>query len=390
MVARMIFLHLLIIVLPDLYIYFQSIRKRCFKHPALRVWWWLPTIIMLLLALFISYAHDSWADTIGITNFYLLLLGLIAVPKLLFALCSIIGQGLARLFQIKRNYGSYIGIMLSLCVVYIVLYGVFIGARKLVVRHVDISFADLPQAFDGYKIAHFSDIHIGNIDPNLLKQLATAIDSLDVDAALFAGDIQNTQPNELNAHTAVLKSIRARDGIFAILGNHDYCTYTRAQREEQSIMLQELVERERNYGWRLLRNEHSVVRRGNDSIVIAGEENHGRAPFPALGDIDKTLKGIEKDAFIILMQHDPTAWRSHVLPQSHAQLTLSGHTHGGQLALFGKTLTSFLYAEDAGLYQDGEQRLYVSTGVGGFIPFRFGVPPEVVVITLHSEKAKNQ
>lgn len=388
MVARMIFLHLLIIVLPDLYIYLKSIRKRCSEHPIRHILWWIPTAIMLLLALFIVFAQNRMANVIDLSNIYLLLLGLIALPKLAFALCSIIGLFISLLLKLKTNYGNYVGFLLSLRVIYIVLYGVFFGAKDLVVKHVELSFDDLPSSFDGYKIAQFSDLHIGNIDPNLLKRLATTINSLNVDAVLFTGDIQNIQPNELDGHTEVLRSIRAKDGVFAILGNHDYCTYMHTSAKEQAIKLQEVIDRERSYGWQLLLNDHSIIRHGNDSIVIAGEENHGSPPFPALGDLNKALKGTDKGSFIVLMQHDPSAWRKHILPQSNAQLTLSGHTHGGQLALFGKHLTSFTYSEDAGKYQDGKQILYVSTGVGGFIPFRFGVPPEVVVITLHSKKTK--
>ena len=127
-----------------------------------------------------------------------------------------------------------------------------------------------------------------------------------------------------------------------------------------------------------------MVHRGADSIVIAGAENDGRPPFPSRVDIRKMLSGISSDAFVIMLQHDPSSWRRTILPQSRAMLTLSGHTHGGQLSLFGFRPTQLTGREDCGIYREGERVLNVSTGVGGFLAFRFGMPPEVVEITLRS------
>jgi predicted MPP superfamily phosphohydrolase len=102
---------------------------------------------------------------------------------------------------------------------------------------------------------------------------------------------------------------------------------------------------QRSFGWNLLMNENAIIRRGNDSIVIAGMENEGQKHFPRKGDIKKTMKGIGKDAFVIMLQHDPTAWKTEILPQTNAQLTVSGHTHGGQVSLFGLHAAEFSYDE---------------------------------------------
>ena len=87
-----------------------------------------------------------------------------------------------------------------------------------------------------------------------------------------------------------------------------------------------------------------------------------------------------------MMQHDPTCWRDHILPECHAQLTLSGHTHGGQMSLFGLSPVSLTYDEWGGLYREGGRALYVTTGLGALIPFRLGLPSEIVVITLKKKK----
>ena len=137
-------------------------------------------------------------------------------------------------------------------------------------------------------------------------------------------------------------------------------------------------------GWQLLLNSHAVIRRGADSIVIAGMENDGNGThFPQLGDIEKTLEGVTGNTFVVMLQHDPTSWQRKILPLSHVQLTLSGHTHAMQFSLFGWSPSSLIYRENNGSYTTDEGRaINVSSGLGGFIPFRFGVPGEIVVITL--------
>ena len=139
-----------------------------------------------------------------------------------------------------------------------------------------------------------------------------------------------------------------------------------------------------NVGWQLLLNDHRIIRRGSDSIVIAGEENDGLPPFPSKADLKRTLRGVSPRSFVVMLQHDPSAWRRSILPGSNVQLTLSGHTHGGQMSLFGLRPTSLLGREDDGLYQESGRALFVSTGLGGFVPFRFNMDPEVVEITLRS------
>ena len=104
---------------------------------------------------------------------------------------------------------------------------------------------------------------------------------------------------------------------------------------------------------------------------------------PALADIGKTLQGIGSDAFVVMLQHDPSVWRSQILPSSNVQLTLSGHTHAGQVSLFGLRPTMLTATEDYGLYMVGNQQLYVTSGLGGVMAMRFGATAEIVVITLH-------
>ncbi len=203
---------------------------------------------------------------------------------------------------------------------------------------------------------------------------------------VFTGDLQNMHPQEIYPHRELLRSLKAKDGVFSILGNHDYADYIKGDAATKAANEKETIRLERGLGWDLLLNEYRAVHRGKDSVVIAGEENDGKKPFPAKGDIKKTLAGVKEGAYIIMLQHDPTAWRRSILPNSKAQLTLSGHTHAGQFRIFGWSPSKLTYSEWCGLYFEGTRALYISSGLGGFIPFRFGVSGEIAVITLHKSK----
>ena len=174
---------------------------------------------------------------------------------------------------------------------------------------------------------------------------------------VFTGDLQNMLPDELRHYGRELSSLKAKDGVFSVLGNHDYSLYVKADTSVSNANERRLIALERGYGWTLLMNEHRVIRRGSDSIVIAGEENGGKAPFPKKSDLKKTLAGVSSDAFIVLLQHDPSAWRRYILPCSDVRLTLSGHTHGGQISMFGYRPTQLSGTEDSGLYREGNHFL---------------------------------
>ena len=115
-------------------------------------------------------------------------------------------------------------------------------------------------------------------------------------------------------------------------------------------------------------------------------ENYSMKDSTQRADLKLTLAGIDPADCVILLQHDPSAWQQLILPEANVPLTLSGHTHGGQLSFFGLRATRAKGGEDYGLYHEGHHQLYVTCGIGGLIPFRFGVSPEIAVITLKSDK----
>ena len=314
------------------------------------------------------------------------------MPKAIFAICSFIGLRISQKRGKHFNWGSWVGVFLAVATLWISLYGLTTGTKQLNVKHIDLSFDNLPEAFDGYKIVHFSDIHLGTYDFVGKEVLQRVIDSINIqhaDAIFFTGDMVNVEYSEANKYQEMVASLSAKDGVFSVLGNHDYSNYINADDEEKAASERGLQNFQRSLGWKLLMNESFVLRRGKDSIVIVGEEYGYKAPSWNKSEINETFKGIEGNSFVVFMQHEPDLWKETILPALHPNLTLSGHTHGGQLAMFGLRATQLLRSEDYGLYEDNGCFLYVTCGAGALLPFRYGVNPEIAVITLHRKQKKS-
>lgn len=381
MIARISIIILLVTLLPDIYMYRRYVKRRLGNVLA-RIAWWLPTLLITVSTIGVSLTRDFAPHNLTLFNTYLFITALVVLPKLTFVLCSLAGRLARRVLKLRRNWGNYVGLVLVLAELYILFHGTMVGTDRLNVRQVTIESDDLPKAFDGYRIAQFTDVHLGSMKDELMLRAVTAIDDMRPDLIVFTGDIQNMRPEELPRFTQTLKRLKAKDGVMSVLGNHDYSHYVNVSPEEALRNERMTRDFETSVGWQLLLNDNRIVRRGSDSIVIAGGENDGRPPFPAKADLKKTMRGINAKSFVVMLQHDPSAWRRHILPETNAQLTLSGHTHGGQISLFGLRPTELVGKEDDGLYVEGKRKLFVSTGLGGFIPFRFYMNPEVVEITL--------
>lgn len=381
MIARISIIILLVTLLPDIYMYRRYVKRRLGNVWA-RIAWWLPTLLITVSTIGVSLTRDFAPHNLTLFNTYLFITALVVLPKFSFVLCSLAGRLARRMLKLRRNWGNYVGLVLVLAELYILFHGTMVGTDRLNVRQVTIEFDDLPKAFDGYRIAQFTDVHLGSMKDELMLRAVTAIDDMRPDLIVFTGDIQNMGPDELPRFAQTLKRLKAKDGVMSVLGNHDYSRYVNLPPDEALRNERMTRDFETSVGWQLLLNDNRIVRRGSDSIVIAGGENDGRPPFPAKADLKKAMRGIHAKSFVVMLQHDPSAWRRHILPLTNAQLTLSGHTHGGQISLFGLRPTELVGKEDDGLYVEGKRKLFVSTGLGGFIPFRFYMNPEVVEITL--------
>ena len=359
-------LYLVAMVVPDTYIHATYLAPS--GSAMAGALWWLPSAA--IVATFAAAQLGIWHNTMFRTFFGLTLVAML--PKLLFALLAV-------------TMGWKVGLAAAAALLAAFLYGFVFGWRRIVVRTATCRSPLVPRDFDGYRIVHLSDLHIGTFlrNPAFIATLADTVSRQRPDMVVFTGDIQNMKPQELYPVQDILAKVKAPDVVYSVLGNHDYSIYTHVPTAVAQANIAETVTRQQRAGWNVLRNEHHIIRRGADSIVVAGEENGGRKPSPALADIGKTLQGIGSDAFVVMLQHDPSVWRSQILPSSNVQLTLSGHTHAGQVSLFGLRPTMLTATEDYGLYMVGNQQLYVTSGLGGVMAMRFGATAEIVVITLH-------
>ena len=155
----------------------------------------------------------------------------------------------------------------------------------------------------------------------------------------------------------------------------------------QRAELQTLLRAQQLMGWQVLNNAHQAIVRQGDTLYVAGVENVGKPPFPTRGNLSKALRGIPPQACTLLLSHDPWHWRHGVVGnRPQPVLTLSGHTHALQMQIGSFSPARWLMPEWGGLYSEGTQQLYVSTGIGGSVPYRLGAWPQIELFTLHPAK----
>lgn len=376
---RVAIFFLLMLLLPDWYIHRVYIRCKKNKLYSRLLWW--PTIgLLLLLAIFIAL-HDSLHDYFGI---YLIVTLCFCIPKLTFVLFSLILRSINKIAGLKIPHAA-ISALPALAMLGYILFGAIKGKENFKVKEVTFTSANLPEVFDGYRVMQLSDIHSGSWkgNPEALKKAIDLCNKQNADLALFTGDLVNSRSDELLEFTEIFSELKTKDGVYSVLGNHDYGTYVKWNSEADRIAnIDSLIARENRMGWRMLNNSHTIIRRGNDSIAVIGVENSGRPPFPDYARLKEASAGTE-GMFQILMSHDPTHWRRQILPESDIELTLSGHTHDMQITFFGLSVSSFIYPEHNGMYMEDERGLYVNIGLGHVLfPMRLGAWPEITVITL--------
>lgn len=286
--------------------------------------------------------------------------------------------------------GWKLALVLPVTVVCMVTYGFFFGWRHIVVRSATCRSSLLPSSFDGYRILQLSDIHIGTFLRNrpFVDKLVEVVNAQAADLVVFTGDLVNVSADELIPFQHVLRQIHAPDGVYSIMGNHDYCEYGADKSLRNVVRNQHVLHyMEEKMGWHLLRNEHVTISRGNgEAIALIGVENSSRPPFPDYGDLPRAMQGLRQGMFKILLTHDPSHWRREVLGKTDIALTLSGHTHAGQLRIGKFSPARWAYNEWGGKYVEGGSMLHVSLGVGGTVPFRLGAWPGVNVITLRRKE----
>lgn len=382
MLLKLFLFFLLLLFLPDLYIYKNYIRP--LSNPWMRRAYWLPSALLLLGMLAIFYFYEPRPESLQRLSHFLLVFLCITVPKAILVIVDLLMRLCHRLTG-RNLHGSSVASVMALVTLAYIIYGATEGKQHFQVREVSIESDELPAGFDGYRIVQISDIHSGSWAGNgaALQKAVDIINAQQADLVLFTGDLVNNLAEEVDEFMPILSQIKGKDGVYSILGNHDYSMYLDWDSETaKAANLESLKQKQAAMGWKMLNNDHVILQHNGDSIALVGVENSGNPPFPDLADLPKALQGTE-GMYKILMSHDPTHWHREVLPRSDVQLMLAGHTHEMQFRLFGFSPSQYVYPEHNGLYREGKQLLFVNIGLGYLMfPMRLGAWPEITLITL--------
>lgn len=288
-----------------------------------------------------------------------------------------------------------LGCLMALTGLAVLTEGMVRGKTDFQIERFTLKSPRVPAAFRGYRIAQISDLHLGSFPPDSpdIPRALKMVQDLQADMIVLTGDILNDHSADMLPWIEHLAALKAPDGKYAVIGNHDYCEYDRslspAQRAEQMDSLQAYY---RRAGFEVLDNRSIALAREGDTLYLAGVENWGTGPFPARGDLNAATKRIPPGGFTVLLSHDPAHFQ-HIVwkyPQI-IDLTLSGHTHAMQFGIrlgrkFQWSPIQYRYPYWAGPYRKNGRTLYVNRGLGyHFFPARVGMRPEITLITLERE-----
>lgn len=383
------------VVLPDLFFYLKLKKHRA--KLILHLLNALPTTFFITIFTIMKFA-DTQSYQPSSFQFFMwmnFIFMIIYLPKLVYIIFHFLNFLINLFLKEKIHLIRYAGVLTGMFLVILFAHGAFVNPKNVDVRQTEIQVSGLPAAFDGYKIVQISDIHLGSWGKSFsyIEPAIKRINEQQADLLVFTGDIVNNYSQEMDGWDKYFLQLKAKDGKFAVLGNHDYGDYSKWKTEgDKTSNLTAIQQHIRNFGFKLLTNEFVQLQKDSDTIELLGVGNWGKPPFPKYGDLNRALAETDSAALKILLSHDPSHWKGEVLGHNNIFLTLSGHTHAAQMAfnMYGKlrSPSAWIYDEWDGLYQEGEQYLYVNRGLGFIgIPVRLGVArPEVTVITLRTKR----
>ncbi|WP_298116636.1 metallophosphoesterase [Flavobacterium sp.] len=371
-------------------------------------------VISVAAVAFIFYGFSKFDRSVGQTPLFMMTIGvllLVLVPKLLITFIMLLEDILRLMIGTKNYFANYdndtflperrkfvsqVALGIAAVPFLSLIYGMTIGKYNYKVLRQTLFFDDLPDAFDGFKITQISDIHSGSFDnPEKISYAVDLINQQESDLLLFTGDIVNTHATEMHPWIDTFKKIKNHEfGKYSILGNHDYGEYVEWKSEEaKNKNFEDIKDLHQQIDFKLMLNENTKIKKGNDEIALVGVENWG-VKFKKVGDLNKASENLSKEDFKILMSHDPSHWDAEVKEHpKHFHLTLSGHTHGFQFGIeipgiIKWSPVEYVYKQWAGLYENVGKYIYVNRGFGFHAyPGRVGIMPEITVIEL--KKGKN-
>ena len=294
----------------------------------------------------------------------------------------------------RSRFLTQMGLLVGAVPFVSLLWGVIRNPYRYTLFKETIKIPNLPAALHGLRIVQISDIHTGSF---LLKEpVRNSVDLINQqkpDIVFFTGDLVNTLANEAEPFLDVFNKVKAKHGVYSVLGNHDYGDYHEWEKpEEKEANFNLLKSMHAQLGWDLMLNENRMLEINGEKLAVIGVENYSSHPrFPKYGDLKKAYEGTEGASLKLLLSHDPSHWLAQVVNEfKDIAITFSGHTHGMQ---FGVEIPGwikwspikYVYNQWAGLYQQGQQYLYVNRGLGylGY-PGRVGIMPDVTLLELHS------
>jgi len=402
----------------DLYVFrtfqnqFSGIQNM-FKYAIYTAYWVVPLILVgSILYLFISNSGEQVRTNRWI-SYLVTFFVLFYVPKLFiisFQFIEDLGKiGAWMVKKVSQSDGSIyagaekisksvylgkLGLFIAIIPFISIIYGVLYGRFNFKLKEVSIQFEHLPASFNGFRIVQFSDFHSGSLNgqQDIFKKAFDLMNNQEPDIIVFTGDMVNNTADEVKDWVDLISTLKAKYGKFSILGNHDYGDYYRWDNDSAKQNNLELLKYyHKQMDFNLLLNDAVKIGKNGDSIALIGVENWGEKPFPQHGDLEQAMENIKEIPFKILLSHDPSHWEYEVRAKTDIALTLSGHTHGMQLAIniagYSWSPVSLKYPRWNGLYADKSQYLYVNLGLGyiGF-PGRVGTNPEITVFSLHKKQ----
>ena len=382
---------------------FQAI-KTVTKNKIIRYCWLAVGFLAYVNFFYVVFSSDRSSGQTKEFQWAFGMLLLVLLPKL-FILLIMFGEDVVRWLQKgfsfllstetkplagRRSFVAKLALGIAAIPFASLLYGIFKGKYNYKVIKYQLSFKDLPEAFDGFTITQVTDIHSGSFTNK--EEIAYGVDLINEqksDMILFTGDLVNNFAHEMDDWIDVFKKLDAPVGKYSILGNHDYGDYSKWKNEEDKVAnFKAIKELHPKIGFDLLLNENRYIEKDGQKIALIGVENWGKG-FNKAGDLKKASDGIVKDDFKILMTHDPSHWEYKVKKDDfNYQLTLSGHTHGLQFGIeipgwIKWSPSKYVYKQWAGLYEEFGRYINVNRGFGYHaFPGRVGIWPEITVIEL--------
>lgn len=341
-------------------------------------WWWAISMLWS--------DNPTWMSMASMWLSFIYMIEVVARGP--FALAVVFGKGWWRI----------IGAIVSFTIIAIFFYGMAVTRTDYEVRNVKIESCNLPKSFDGYRVLQFSDLHIGSmVNPEReVAKIVSIANAQKADVIIFSGDLIEIRQSELTPHImSTLRELKAKDGIYSVIGNHDRGVYVRDSITITPAMTTaQVIASERAMGWRVLDDESAFIYRGGDSIAITGisfsqelQEKRHSSHLPDIGITD-AYNGLNSNTFNITISHIPQLWEQ-IIELGIADITLSGHIHAMQIKLpigqRGISPSQIKHKWWSGLYEESGRWLYINDGIGcAMWPMRIGARPEITVIELKS------